>query len=153
MVYPLYTSANPTSHSIPVSLSAATRLRSTSFTRALFILAALCLCRVGFSLAVSGGYPLVAITGFSLPRLLSCRRALAAAAYGVSRRAAGAYLPHSLWNPPGPGIERCFDPALTGGFLTTGPQGKSWCTPERFLIFNYEKIICTSNGSAYFKGI
>ena len=30
----------------------------------------------------------------------------------------------SVWNPPRPGIE-CVSPAVTGGFLTTGPTGKS----------------------------
>ena len=30
----------------------------------------------------------------------------------------------SMWNIPGPGIELTF-PALVGGFLTTGPPGKS----------------------------
>ena len=32
-------------------------------------------------------------------------------------------LPHSLWDPPRPGIEPV-SPALAGGFLTTGPPGK-----------------------------
>ena len=30
----------------------------------------------------------------------------------------------SMWNIPGPGME-LMSPALVGGFLTTGPPGKS----------------------------
>ena len=33
-------------------------------------------------------------------------------------------LAHSLWDLPGPGIEPV-SPALAGGFLTSGPPGKS----------------------------
>ena len=36
----------------------------------------------------------------------------------------GAWLAHSLWHLPGPGIEPV-SLALTGGFLTSGPPGKS----------------------------
>ena len=35
------------------------------------------------------------------------------------------WLHHSIWDLLGPGIEPMF-PALAGGFLTTGPPGKSW---------------------------
>ena len=35
-----------------------------------------------------------------------------------------AWLPRSMWDPPGSGIESV-SPALTGGFLTNGPSGKS----------------------------
>ena len=31
---------------------------------------------------------------------------------------------HDMWDPPGPGVESV-SPALAGGFLTTGPLGKS----------------------------
>ena len=34
------------------------------------------------------------------------------------------WLPQGMWDLPGPGIKLMF-PALVGGFLTTGPQGKS----------------------------
>ena len=37
---------------------------------------------------------------------------------------AWAWLPRGLWNLPQPGTE-CASPALAGGFLTTGPSGKS----------------------------
>ena len=46
-----------------------------------------------------------------------------------------AQLPHSLWNPPGPGIEPML-PALAGGFLHTGPPGKSI-----YSIFNTSSIL------------
>ena len=39
-----------------------------------------------------------------------------------------AYLPHSVWDPPGPGMEPV-SPVLEGGFLTTEAPGK----PEHFL--------------------
>ena len=35
-----------------------------------------------------------------------------------------AWLPRSMWDPPGSGIESV-SPALTGGFLTNGPSEKS----------------------------
>ena len=38
--------------------------------------------------------------------------------------AQGLSCPHSVWNLPRPGIEPMF-PILAGGFLTTGPPGKS----------------------------
>ena len=37
---------------------------------------------------------------------------------------AQAKLPHTMWNPPGPGPEP-MTPALAGGFSTTGPPEKS----------------------------
>ena len=46
-----------------------------------------------------------------------------------------AQLPHSLWNPPGPGIEPML-PALAGGFLHTEPPGKSI-----YSIFNTSSIL------------
>ena len=42
----------------------------------------------------------------------------------LSHRGSRAWLPRSMWDPPGPGIESV-SPALTGGFLTNGPSGKS----------------------------
>ena len=42
----------------------------------------------------------------------------------LRRRGTRAWLPRSMWDLPGPGIESV-SPALTGGFLTTGPSGKS----------------------------
>ena len=44
--------------------------------------------------------------------------------HGLSTCGVGAWLLHSMWNLPGPGIQPMF-PALAGGFLTTGPQAKS----------------------------
>ena len=45
---------------------------------------------------------------------------------GFSSWGAGASLPRGLWNLPRPEME-AMSPALAGGFLTTGPPGKS-CT-------------------------
>ena len=42
---------------------------------------------------------------------------------GFSSCDARAYLPHGMWDIPGPGIEPT-SPALEGGFLTTEPPGK-----------------------------
>ena len=76
--YPFYTSANPNLPLHPpasLSLLATTCLFSMSLTPLLFILAVRSLhCCVGFSLAVSGGYSLAAITGFSPPWLLSFKK-------------------------------------------------------------------------------
>ena len=38
-----------------------------------------------------------------------------------------------MWDVPGPGLEPV-SPALAGGFLTTGPPGKSW-----------QHILCKTN--------
>ena len=46
------------------------------------------------------------------------------AACKLSSCGAWAFLPQSMWNLPGPEIEP-MSPALAGGFLTTGPPGKS----------------------------
>ena len=43
---------------------------------------------------------------------------------GLSSCGAQASTPRGAWDPPGPGIESV-SPALAGGFLTTGPPGKS----------------------------
>ena len=43
---------------------------------------------------------------------------------GTSNCDSQAQLPCNMWNLPGPGIEPVY-PALVGGFLTTGPPGKS----------------------------
>ena len=43
---------------------------------------------------------------------------------GLSGCGSWAWLPHGTWRVSGPGIE-LVSPALAGGFLTTGPLGKS----------------------------
>ena len=69
-------------------------------------------------------------TGFLL-RWFSCcgaqaagTWALGATARGLSSCGAWTWLPRSLWNPPGPGVEP-MSPALAGGFLSTLPRGKT----------------------------
>ena len=54
--------------------------------------------------------------------LLADQRALGSMGFGSC--ATQAQLPWSMWNLPGPGIEP-MSPALVGGFLITGPPGKS----------------------------
>ena len=48
---------------------------------------------------------------------------------------------HGMWDLPRPGIE-LMSPALAGGFLTTGPPGKSKCiifiTTLKFYLFKYK---------------
>ena len=57
---------------------------------------------------------------------LSCCRAWALGCVGLSSCNTQVQLPHNMWRTliPGPGIE-AMSPALPGGFLTTGPVGKS----------------------------
>ena len=55
---------------------------------------------------------------------LSCCRAHALGPFGLRGWGPRAYLFHSMWGLPGPGVEPMF-PALGGGFLTTGWSGKS----------------------------
>ena len=43
----------------------------------------------------------------------------------------GLSCPQGMWDLPGAGIKLVF-PALAGGFLTTGPTGKSWATRSKF---------------------
>ena len=61
--------------------------------------------------------------GFSLKWLLLLQRIGSGHAH-FSSCGAWAKLPCSMWNLPGPGIEP-MSFALEGGFLTTGPRGKS----------------------------
>ena len=71
--------------------------------------------------------------GFSWWRLLLCEHRLLvcrlrscdsrALEQGLSSHGAQAELPCGMWNLPGSGMEPVF-PALTGGFLSTGPPGK-----------------------------
>ena len=56
-------------------------------------------------------------SGFSCGRARALERML-------SSCGTRAYLPRGMWDLPGPGIEPV-SPALAGGFLTTGPPGKS----------------------------
>ena len=44
----------------------------------------------------------------------------------LSSCGAQAYLPHGMWDLPGPGLEPV-SPALAGGFLATAPPGKPSC--------------------------
>ena len=48
-----------------------------------------------------------------------------------------------MWNLPGPGIE-LMSPALTGGFLSTVPPGKSWPVASRYssLPSDYTPSLC-----------
>ena len=107
-------------------------------------------CR--FSLIVATeGYSLLRCAGFSLQWLLllrstgSRRWASVVVAHGLSscglqaleRRLSScgtwAWLLHGMWDLPGPGIEP-MSPALAGGFLTTGPPGKSQHLDFRLLV-------------------
>ena len=51
---------------------------------------------------------------------------------GFSSHGAQAWLPLGMWNLPRPGIE-LVSPALAGGFLITGPPGKS---PKYFKLIS-----------------
>ena len=64
-------------------------------------------------------------------RLSSC--GLWAPVHRLSSYYAWAQLFHGMWDFPGPGMEP-MSPALTGGFLTTAPPGKS---PDEFYLFIY----------------
>ena len=55
------------------------------------------------------------------------------AARKLSSCGAWALLPQSMWNLPGPEIEP-MSPALAGGFLTTGPPGKSWSSDVKLSL-------------------
>ena len=46
-----------------------------------------------------------------------------------------------MWDLPGPGLEP-MSPALAGGFLTTGPPGKS----EIFFFFNIKNYLSSVTG-------
>ena len=96
-----------------------------------------------FLVASSGGYsPVVAL------RLLvsvASRCGAWTLERGLNSRSARASLPRGVWNLPGPGIEPMF-PALAGGFLTTGPPGKSHIAI--FKIDN-QKTWCISQGTLF----
>ena len=64
-------------------------------------------------------------SGFSCCRARALgARASVVVACGLSSCGARAYLLHSMWDLPGPGIEP-MSPVLAGGFLTTAPPRKS----------------------------
>ena len=73
-------------------------------------------CRLSL-VAVGGVYSLLAMLG------LHCCRAWGLGCAGFSSCSTRAYLPHSMWDLLGPGIEPVSS-ALAGGFLTTGLPGK-----------------------------
>ena len=78
----------------------------------------------GLSLAgASEGYSLWLCPAFSLWWLLLLRR-MGSKSKNCSSCGAWAWFLHSMWDLPGLGIKPMI-PALTSGFLTTGPQGKS----------------------------
>lgn len=71
--------------------------------------------------------------GCSLQRLLLWRSTVAAAVgCMLSSGRTQAYLPHTMWALPGPGLEPV-SPALAVGFLTTRP-------PEKTLAFVFESL-------------
>ena len=60
----------------------------------------------------------------------SCCRARALGHAGFSGCDTWAQFLRGMWNHPGPAVET-ISPAVAGGFLTTGPPGKSWtCFPS-----------------------
>ena len=81
-----------------------------------------CCCAWAFSLVeASGGYslvavqePLIAEASLVVSQGLKGTRALEVVVHGT----------RGMWDLPGPGTEP-MPPALAGGFLTTGPPGKS----------------------------
>ena len=78
----------------------------------------------GLSLAVvSGGYSSFRCAGFSL-RWLLLLRSTGSRHMGFSCCGSRAQLLRGMWDLRGPGLEPV-SPALTGGFLTTAPPGKS----------------------------
>ena len=86
---------------------------------------------MGLSLGVvSGDYSLVAVcrllvavTSLAAEHGLCGPRASVVVGHGLSS-CGSSQLPFSMWNLAGSGIQPV-SPALAGGFLTTGPPGKS----------------------------
>ena len=62
---------------------------------------------------------------------------------GLSSCGSWAQLPHGMWNPPWPGIQPS-SPASAGGFLTTGPSGKS-----SFFLFDKALQVLVSSTLSY----
>ena len=75
------------------------------------------------ALAASGSSSLV-VAGFSLQRFLWLWRPVSRVRAPYFRRKGLARFQHGTWNLPGTGIEP-ESPKWAGGFLTTGPPGKS----------------------------
>ena len=77
----------------------------------------------GLSLvAASGGSSLAGVRRLLVVASVAAEHTLEA--LGLSSCAAQALLPLGVWDLPRPGIAP-MSPALAGGFLTTGPPGKS----------------------------
>ena len=92
---------------------------------------------------VSGDYPSLPCSGFSVWQLLLLQRTDSmhlgfsgcgvwthllglpgSRARGLTGCGVGTWSPCSMWNLPGSGVKP-ISPALAGGFLTAGPPGKS----------------------------
>ena len=78
---------------------------------------------------------------------LSCCTTQAVGHVGFSSCGTWAYLPRGMWDLPWPGIKPML-PALAGGFLTTGPPGKSRI-PESFLK---HQLACEWMDLLYYQG-
>ena len=76
-----------------------------------------------YSLASVHGFLITVASGAAEHRLIGCTGS-GAAACGLRSCGTRSKLPYNMWNLPGPESKPKF-PALAGGFLTTGPPGKS----------------------------
>ena len=103
----------------------------------------LCCCAQALSSCSEWGYSLLSRVGFSLWWSPGSR------CTGFST-GTQAYLPRGMWDLPGSGIKPMF-PALAGGFLITGPPGKSqsdyWyysCSKQYYLVSYEESLLLAS---------
>ena len=83
-------------------------------------------CRLS-RVEVSGGYFLLWGAGFSLQWLLWLQ--------GTGSRHTGSIVAPSMWKLPRAVVESLSSPALAGGFLTTGPPGKSISTCSKYDVY------------------
>ena len=80
-----------------------------------------------------GGYSLIVVRRL-LTAVSLCCLAQALGAWASVVVTPWAWLPLGMWDPPRPGIKP-MSPALAGGFLITGPPGKSH--NEKVLNYNF----------------
>ena len=92
-------------------------------------------CARAFSSFKSRAYSLVVVHGRLFAVASHCReqalgvQASVVAAHRLSSCGTWAYVPHYMWDLPGPGIES-MSPALAGALKTSGRPGKSYVLSE-----------------------
>ena len=103
----------------------------------------LCHCAWAFSSCSEWGLLFVAVCGLLLA-VASLVVEHRLQVHGLSSCGSRAQLLHGMWDLPGPGIKPV-SPALTGGFLTITPAGKSLSQHLETFLHSYQQCMRVPN--------